>query len=113
LRDQGGFLQALWGFQRGWSTGLRGEFATGSGGDYDYPVTGNPTNTLVTYTRDGDYDRTDRMRISPILVYQPSEFTRIRLQYNYDESDHLGGDGEHTVWLTFQTLIGVHQPHRM
>ena len=113
LRDHGGFLQALWGFQRGWSTGLRGEYATGSGGDYEYTLTGSPTNTVVSYTRDDDYDRTDRMRISPILVYQPSEFTRIRLQYNYDESDHLGEGGEHSVWLTFQTLIGVHQPHRM
>ena len=112
LKDHGGFLQALWGFQRGWSTGLRGEYATGSGGDYEYVSSGvgNPT---ISYSRDDDFDRTDRMRISPILVYQPSEFTRIRLQYNYDESDHLGGSGEHSVWLTFQTLIGVHQPHRM
>jgi hypothetical protein len=105
LRDHGGFLQALWGFQRGWSTGLRGEYATGSGASYFADTD--------SFSRDDDFDRTDRMRISPILVYQPSEFTRIRLQYNYDESDHLGGSGEHSVWLTFQTLIGVHQPHRM
>ncbi len=110
LRDQGGFLQALWGYRRGWSTGLRGEYATGSGGDYSYLQSGASDPT--TYTRALDFDRTDRMRISPLLCYQPSEFTRIRLQYNYDESDHLSGDGEHSVWLTFQTLIGVHQPHR-
>lgn len=105
LRDQGGFLQALYGFQRGWSVGLRGEYATGSGASYDADTD--------TFSRLADFDRTDRLRVSPILVYQPSEFTRIRLQYNYDESDHLGESGEHSVWLTFQTLIGVHQPHRM
>ncbi len=103
LKDDGGFLQALYGFQRGWSTGLRGEYATGSGSSY---IDGS-------FSRAADFDRTDRIRISPILVYQPSEFTRIRLQYNYDESDHLGSGSEHSVWLTFQTLIGVHQPHRM
>lgn len=105
LKDYGGFLQALYGFQRGWSTGLRGEYATGSGASYDADTD--------TFSRLADFDRTDRVRVSPILVYQPSEFTRIRLQYNYDESDHLGEAGEHSVWLTFQTLIGVHQPHRM
>ncbi len=105
LKDNGGFLQALWGFQRGWSTGLRGEYATGSGDSYILAT--------QTFSRDEDYDRADRVRVSPILVYQPSEFTRIRLQYNYDESDHLNTGGEHSVWLTFQTLIGVHQPHRM
>lgn len=105
LKDYGAFLQALYGFQRGWSTGLRGEYATGSGASYDADTD--------TFSRLADYDRTDRLRVSPILVYQPSEFTRIRLQYNYDESDHLGEAGEHSVWLTFQTLIGVHQPHRM
>lgn len=105
LRDHGFFLQGLWGFQRGWSTGLRAEIATGSGESYDADAD--------TFSRALDFDRTDRLRVSPILVYQPSEFTRIRLQYNYDESDHLGDSGEHSIWLTFQTLIGVHQPHRM
>ena len=105
LRDHGFFLQGLWGFQRGWSTGLRGEYATGSGESYDA--------VADTFSRAADFDRTDRLRISPVLVFQPSEFSRIRLQYNYDESDHLGDSGEHSVWITFQTLIGVHQPHRM
>ncbi|MEZ5964276.1 MAG: hypothetical protein R3F56_10560 [Planctomycetota bacterium] len=104
LRDHGGFLQALYGFRRGWSVGVRGEYATGSGASYDADTD--------TFSRQADFDRTDRLRLSPMLVYQPSEFSRLRLQYDFDDSDHLR-DAEHSVWLTFQTLIGVHQPHRM
>jgi hypothetical protein len=103
LDDWGAFLQLLYGFRRGWSAGLRGEYATGSGGN----------NADLDYLRDEDPFRDDRLRVSPLLVYQPSEFSRIRLQYNYDQADFLdGSDGPaHGVWLGFEWLFGSHPAH--
>ena len=33
--------------------------------------------------------RDDRYRISPLVSWQPTPFSRIRLQYNYDRAKHL------------------------
>jgi hypothetical protein len=103
LDDWGGFVQALWGFRRGWSLGLRGEYATGSGGD----------DAALAYARDEDPFRDDRVRVSPLLVYQPSEFSRLRLQYNWDHADFLDGgdDPAHGVWLGLEFLFGSHPAH--
>jgi hypothetical protein len=104
LDDWGAVLQLLYGFRRGWSAGLRGEYATGSGGN----------NAELDYVRDEDPFRDDRIRVSPLLVYQPSEFSRIRLQYNYDTADFLDGgdDPAHGVWLGFEWLFGSHPAHQ-
>jgi len=103
LDDWGAVVQLLYGFRRGWSAGLRGEYATGSGGN----------NAELDYSRDEDPFRDDRIRVSPLLVYQPSEFSRIRLQYNYDTADFLDGgdDPAHGVWLGFEWLFGTHPAH--
>jgi hypothetical protein len=50
------------------------------------------------------------VRVSPMLSYQTSEYSRVRLQYNWDDSDHLD-EVVHSVWLGFEVLIGPHQPH--
>jgi hypothetical protein len=52
------------------------------------------------------------VRVSPLLIYQPSEFSRIRLQYNLDRADFLeDGDHAHGVWLGFEWLFGSHPAH--
>jgi len=101
LDDWGSFLQVLWGFRRGWSAGLRGEYATASGG----------SNADLEYVRSDDPFRDDRIRVSPLLVYQPSEFSRIRLQYNWDRADFLEDDTAHGVWLGLEFLFGSHPAH--
>lgn len=102
LEDWGGYVQALYGFEGRWAAGLRYEYASGSGDNIihegDYPA------------RDEDPFRDDRFRISPLAIYSPSEFTRIRLQYNYDEADHLD-NAAHSVWLGLEALIGAHPAH--
>lgn len=103
LTDRGAYLQALYGFSPGWAAGVRVDWAAGSGDNYDAG-----TQTLVS--RDGDPYRTDRVRVSPMLAWQPSEFSRVRLQYDFDDSDHLE-DEVHSVWLGFEILIGSHPPH--
>lgn len=100
LDDWGAYLYAVYGFDVGWAVGLRGEFCSGSGASY---IDG-------AFDRSLDPWRADRTRISPMLSYQTSEYSRVRLQYNWDDSDHLD-DVAHTVWLGFEILIGPHQPH--
>ncbi len=102
LDDQGAYLQALYAFRGPWAVGLRGDWVTGSGASYD-----TNSNTLA---RRSDPFRADRFRASPLLVYQANEFARVRLQYNYDDSDALR-DAAHSVWLGFEVAIGKHSAH--
>ena len=53
-----------------------------------------------------------RLRISPLLQYQLSPFTRMRLQYDYDDSDHLSSTA-HSVWLGFEVLLGAQPQARV
>jgi hypothetical protein len=97
LRDWGLFTQVLVGFYPGWSAGIRYEVATGSGES----VGG----------READPLRDDRTRISPLISWQPTEFSRLRLQYNYDRADHLENYDAHSVWLALDIILGSHPPH--
>ena len=94
LRDWGFYLQSLWGIKPRWVAGLRGEFVTGNDGAFDA----------------SDVFRGDRTRIAPNITWYPSEFSKIRLQYNYDHGQ-LFGD-EHSVWMQFEFLLGAHSAHK-
>jgi hypothetical protein len=100
LRDWGGYAQLLWGFRRGWETGVRYEYGTGSG-----------ESVLAYDGRDADPFRADRHRVSPLLVFHPSEFSRLRLQYSYDLADDLDGDDAHSLWAGIEFLFGAHPAH--
>ena len=102
LEDWGGYAQVVYGWGGPWAVGLRGEWASGSGASYDAA-----TDTLARRT---DPFRADRTRVSPLVSYQPNEFARVRLQYNYDDADHLR-DAAHSVWLGFEVAIGKHSAH--
>ena len=94
LRDWGFYSQVLWGFRPRWVAGLRGEYANGNHGEYDAE----------------DVYRNRRTRVSPGLTFYPSEFSKIRLQYNYDYGALFGA--EHSVWLQFEFLLGAHAAHK-
>jgi hypothetical protein len=97
LRDWGLYTQLLYGFRPGWAAGLRYEYATGSGDSVD--------------GRDSDPFRDDRTRVSPLLTWMPSEFSRLRVQYNYDRADHLDDEEAHSVWLGIEFMYGAHAAH--
>jgi hypothetical protein len=101
LRDWGFYTQTLYGFRYGWATGLRYEYASGSG-----------ASVLAYDGRKNDPFRDDRHRISPLLAWHPSEFSRIRLQYNYDRADHLDRQDAHSVWLGVEFFYGAHPAHK-
>src|ERR1044071_3996118 len=94
LRDWGGYSQVLWGFKPRWVAGMRGEYVNGNHGAADQT----------------DVFRGERTRISPDLTFYPSEFSKIRLQYNYDHGELFGTD--HSVWLQVEFLLGAHGAHK-
>ena len=98
LEDWGFYSQALYGFTPGWRSGVRFEYASGSGDG--------------TASREDDPFGDDRFRVSPLIEWLPSEFSRIRFQVNYDEAEHLEEDEALSFWLGFEYLIGSHGAHR-
>jgi hypothetical protein len=99
LRDWGFYTQLLYGFTHPWAAGVRVEWASGEGESYPEGRSNDPL-------------RDDRLRISPLLQYQPSEFSRIRLQYNYDHATALPDEDASTVWIALELLYGTHPAHK-
>ena len=62
--------------------------------------------------RAADPFRNERWRLSPLLEWAPSEFSRVRFQYNFDHAEHLDDKGAHSFWLGLQILWGKHPPHK-
>ena len=94
LDDWGVYSQVLWGFKERWVAGLRGEYANGNAGAY------NPD----------DIYRNERTRISPALTFFTSEFSKVRLQGNYDHGK-LFGD-QYSIWLQVEFMLGAHGSHK-
>ena len=97
LRDYGFYSQLAYGFKPGWVAALRGDYLTSATANYER-VFGR------------DLDRAGRWRLSPNLTWFPSEFSKIRLQYNYDHRSDIGTD--HSLWLQFEFMLGAHGAHK-
>jgi hypothetical protein len=98
LTDWGFYSQVCWGFRPGWVAALRGDYVTRTEQAAYERINGDDPNRLP------------RWRISPNLTWYPSEFSKIRLQYNYDDRERIGVD--HSVWLQFEFLLGAHAAHK-
>jgi hypothetical protein len=92
LKDRGMYAQLLWGIKPRIVAGLRGEFASGDPGAFVSEV------------------RRDRTRWSPNFTWYPTEFSKIRMQYNYDNRKGIGTD--HSLWFQFEFLLGAHAAHK-
>jgi hypothetical protein len=103
LRDWGGYSQLLWGFRYPWAGGIRFEYVSG----HEPSVAEG-----VLVSRSEDPFRDDRYRIAPLVIYHPTEFSRVRLQYNFDHAKHLVGDDAHSFWLGMEVLYGSHAAHK-
>lgn len=91
--DWGGYLQTNWGYKPGYVAGLRLERV---GGDQGTPQ---------------DSNLASRWRLSPALTWFPTEYSKLRLQYNFDHSNALQDD-EHSLWLQLEFLLGAHAAHK-
>jgi hypothetical protein len=92
LRDRGFYTQVLWGIKPRWVAGLRGDWASGNSAAFDSAL------------------RDERVRLSPNVTWYPTEFSKLRLQYNYDHRQGLGSD--HSLWMQFEFLLGAHAAHK-
>ncbi len=92
LSDWGIYSQVLWGIKPRIVVGMRGEYASGDNAGFVSQL------------------RTDRVRLSPNLTWYPTEFSKFRLQYNYDDREGIGSD--HSIWLQFEFLLGAHAAHK-
>lgn len=90
FENEGFYIQSLYGFTRRWVAGVRYEQADAA--DPLDPASGK------------------RWRASSNLTFYPSEFSKIRLQYNVDHSDDRD-DPIHAVFLQYEFLIGAHGAH--
>ncbi len=102
LRDTPFYTQLVYGFRHRWSVGIRYEYASGSG---------SSVQDGVLVSRNLDPQRDDRHRVSPLLIWQPTEFSRFRLQYNFDHAEHLEDQSAHTFWIGAEVLYGAHPAH--
>lgn len=97
LGDWGGYLYVTAGWHGGWQFGLRGEFADAF--------------------REGELRRQDdplrdrRYRGSVLVEWEATEFSRFRLQYNFDHMEHLKDSTAHSVWFSVEILFGKHPSH--
>jgi hypothetical protein len=92
LNDDGAYAQVLWGIKPRIVAGLRGEFARGNQSAFASEL------------------RRDQSRLSPNLTWYPTEFSKFRVQYNYDHRNAIGND--HSLWFQFEFLIGAHAAHK-
>lgn len=93
LKDWGAYAELNYGYQRNWVAGLRVDYANANGDNSADPL------------------RAKRLRLSPALTWYPSEFSRFRLQFNFDQSDFLARP-EHSVWLQYEIGFGAHPAHK-
>ena len=96
--QSGWYLQAVYKFLRQWRTGLR--YDRLDSGSVDYGI--NSSNLVDT-----SYDP---QRVSWMVDYDPSEFSRIRLQFAQDESRQEATDNQ--LFLQYQMSLGAHGAHK-
>ena len=92
------YSQIVWGFHKGWTAGLRGDYL-------------HMQDSAFT----DDIERRSRWRLSTNLTWYPSEFSKLRLQYNHDilkANDFLGGSSADSVFLQFEFALGAHAAHK-
>jgi hypothetical protein len=98
FHDWGMYSQVIWGFKKGWTAGVRGDYLHMQ----DSAFTEDPV-------------RQSRSRISGALTWYPTEFSKLRLQYNHDflqANDFLAARQVDSVFFQFEFILGAHGAHK-
>ncbi len=98
FHDWGLYSQVLWGFKKGWVAGIRGDFIDMQDSEFT-----------------DDLDRQSRWRISANLTWYPTEFSKIRLQYNQDfleKNFFLSARQVESIFLQWEFILGAHGAHK-
>ncbi len=92
LEDWGAYGQVLWGFRRGWVAGARFGRMGGDEGPTPDPFV------------------EERWRSAVNLTWFPTEYSKLRLQYNHDARSDF--DDADSVWLQIELILGAHAAHK-
>jgi hypothetical protein len=98
FHDWGLYSQVLWGFKKGWVVGIRGDYV-------------HVQDSMFT----DDLNRQSRWRLSANLTWYPTEFSKIRLQYNQDfleENFFLSARQVESIFLQWEFILGSHGAHK-
>jgi len=97
-KQAGFYVEGIYKFAQRWRAGLRYDLINKN----DVFVNGRNMNLPESMDK-----------YSAMIDFLPSEFSRIRLQYNYDKSLFIGNDRKpnHEIILQFNLAIGAHGAH--
>ena len=95
LRDRGVYAQVQWGIKPMLVAAVRADYASGD------PATSAAFDAP---------ERANRSRYSTNMTWFPTEYSKFRMQYNYDHRVGIGND--HSVLMQFEFLLGAHAAHK-
>ena len=116
LENWGWYGELVYRFAKRWDSGFRFGII-----DTNTPVTDEDDgqadeSNLFTTIRSEEGDDEGMLgllgrtyRISPMLTFSPSEFSRIRFEYDYLNQSFA--ENQHALFLQFQYVIGAHGAH--
>ncbi|HEX3034930.1 MAG TPA: hypothetical protein VHT73_07310, partial [Thermodesulfobacteriota bacterium] len=113
LDDWGAYAQAIYRFAKRWNAGFRFDFV-----DTDDPISPLDEDLalgsflLMPSQEEGEEELGlfgKELRYALMLTFNPTEFSRIRLQYEITDPDFE--DIAHAVFLQFQYSLGAHGAH--
>ncbi|HUQ11219.1 MAG TPA: outer membrane beta-barrel protein [Steroidobacteraceae bacterium] len=106
--QEGWYVQGVYQFAARWRAGLRYDRLDSGTPDYR-PIVVNPADS-------GALDAAHPQRVSMMLDWNPSEFTRLRAQYDLDDARDEGGlfskNGDRVLRLQYLFGIGAHGAHK-
>lgn len=117
LENWGWYAQLVYRFAKRWNTGFRyGIIDTNTPVQEEGEIEGDPSG-LFTLIRNEEGEEEEGMlgllgrtyRLSPMLTFNPSEFSRLRIQYDYLNQDFA--ENQHAIFLQFQYSLGAHGAH--
>jgi hypothetical protein len=106
--DQSGwYIQSVYQFRPRWRAGVRYDSLDSGSPDIGLATSGLLTQADFPALLSASPDRTTLM-----LDFNPSEFTRLRVQYAWDDSRDLPGDRDRELFLQYIFGIGAHAGHK-
>jgi hypothetical protein len=117
LENWGWYAQLVYRFAKRWNSGFRfGIIDTNTPVQQEAEAGEAEASNLFSAVRNEDGEEGGMLgllgrtyRISPMLTFNPSEFSQVRLQYDYLNQDFA--ENQHAIFLQFQYAIGAHGAH--
>ena len=99
LVDDGVYLEALYNLNR-WTAGLRLDFVSNK----------NPPVNVSNQFSDNDLQ--SRLRYSPVITYYPSDYSKLRFQFDYDSLSTLS-NAQQVLTVQYAFSIGSHGARKL